>query len=295
MKKLIRHSVFETNSSSSHSVSIADKTKDFVLDTIYPNQDGVIVLTGGEFGWEYFKHNDAYTKANYAAQALGPNSVLEDIIIEQTGANAVIFNTESGYIDHDSYGLISTNKETLRNFIFNKNSWLFGGNDNSEPDPTFYHVPEYKNGENIQIIEPTYEYELIIEGFDKTTKYMDFPTNDEIEAGLTSLLSGIEIDDDFDFIDLKSLSDQIRHSNKSYFSFNYWDDDSINFDDKICNFKKDTFNDAREIYRRSPGNENEDWSSVGYDKVKEIQRNLEKEINSKYVKSVNYSIVKINK
>ena len=45
-KKLIRSGVFETNSSSSHSVSVANETKEFVLDTIYPDQDGIIELRG---------------------------------------------------------------------------------------------------------------------------------------------------------------------------------------------------------------------------------------------------------
>ena len=43
-KKLIRTGVYETNSSSSHSLSIANETKEFVLDTIYPDQDGILTV-----------------------------------------------------------------------------------------------------------------------------------------------------------------------------------------------------------------------------------------------------------
>jgi hypothetical protein len=132
MKKLIRSSVFETNSSSSHSVSIADETKEFVLDSIYPDQDGIIEIYGDEFGWEWFKHNDAKTKASYAAQQYQHNDssleLIKEVIMEQTGAEDVRFiGLDNGYVDHDSVGILDSDKESLRQFIFNKNSWLFGG------------------------------------------------------------------------------------------------------------------------------------------------------------------------
>lgn len=103
-KKLIRSGVFETNSSSSHSVSIADENKDFVLDMIYPNDEGIIVLFGGEFGWDWFKHNDALTKANYAAVAHkhNPDLVIE-VIKEQTGADHVVLAFTSDYDGPDHY------------------------------------------------------------------------------------------------------------------------------------------------------------------------------------------------
>ena len=43
MKKLIRKGVFETNSSSSHSISLVTEDKQFVLDTLYPDQNGIVV------------------------------------------------------------------------------------------------------------------------------------------------------------------------------------------------------------------------------------------------------------
>jgi hypothetical protein len=131
MKKLIRTSVFETNSSSTHSISIADSTKQFVFDSIYPDTDGVVTLTGGEFGWDYFDSNEAIVKANYAAQALGDDCEnLIEVIREQTGAEFVLIDTSHGYIDHQSVGLVNDDKEWLRKFIFSKGSWLYGGNDN---------------------------------------------------------------------------------------------------------------------------------------------------------------------
>lgn len=131
-KKLIRSGVFETNSSSSHSVSIADSTKEFVLDSLYPDQDGVIEIYGEDFGWEWFKHNDAQTKAAYAAQQFKNDDTtldtIREVIMEQTGAEEVRFvGLDNSYIDHDSMGILDYHKEKIRQFIFNKNSWLFGG------------------------------------------------------------------------------------------------------------------------------------------------------------------------
>lgn len=192
MKTLIRHGVYETNSSSSHSVSIGmNESKEFLLDTIYPDQDGIITLEGGEFGWEWFKHNDAETKANYAAQQFMYDEdaleMLKEVIMEQTGAEDVVFYVKNGYVDHDSVGIIDKDRTFLRDFIFNKNSWLFGGNDNSTPDPTFYDVPEFKDG---KIIVPKYKYELVIEGLDVRTRFKKKPNLDEIGDAVHALLDG---------------------------------------------------------------------------------------------------------
>ena len=47
--KNIRYNVYETNSSSSHSISISANTTG-ILDTIECNDDGVIFITGKYFG-----------------------------------------------------------------------------------------------------------------------------------------------------------------------------------------------------------------------------------------------------
>lgn len=67
MNKKIRKSVFETNSSSSHTLSI--KVGDN-SDKIYTDVDNEIVFVGGIFGWGFEKHKDATTKANYLAVLL---------------------------------------------------------------------------------------------------------------------------------------------------------------------------------------------------------------------------------
>lgn len=214
MKTLIRRGVFETNSSSAHSLSIAGPEKQFVMDVLYPNQNGVITLTGGEFGWEWFKHNDAETKANYAAVDFNGNEtnteMLIEVIKEQTGAETVILDIgENDYIDHDSVGLVPKNKEELRNFIFNKNSWLFGGNDNTRPDPTFYHVPEIRDG---KVIVPVYKYELTIPGLNKSTKYLNNPTEDELTDGLDSILENWYMTEDGNFFEGEGIFWEISRS-----------------------------------------------------------------------------------
>lgn len=54
MKK-VRQQVFETNSSSSHSLTIASTGE--LLDTL--GQDGIITLNSQEFGWGIAEHDDA--------------------------------------------------------------------------------------------------------------------------------------------------------------------------------------------------------------------------------------------
>jgi len=143
MKKQVRQNVFETNSSSSHSISI-EPSSDGLYDTIIPDEEGNVVLTGGEFGWEIEEHIDALTKANYCAVDQLDNDdrieMLKEVIKEQTGCNDVVINFSDdwkkanySYIDHASSGTSDEafhSKEDLRDFIFSKNSILYTDNDN---------------------------------------------------------------------------------------------------------------------------------------------------------------------
>lgn len=143
MKKQVRQNVFETNSSSSHSISI-EPSSDGLYDTIIPDEEGNVILCGGEFGWEIEEYTDALTKANYCAvDQLNDDSkieMLKEVIKEQTGCNDVIINFSDewnkanySYIDHASRGTTNEafySKEDLRNFIFSKNSILYTDNDN---------------------------------------------------------------------------------------------------------------------------------------------------------------------
>ena len=135
--KNIRFNVFETNSSSSHSISISNtrvislNNSCEILETIIPDDNGVVYLEGGEFGWENLNYHDALSKANYCLiDSIGNQNKLEmliSVIKEVTGAKEVNIDNVNGYIDHQSEGTSNkafSSKETLKNFIFNRDSIL---------------------------------------------------------------------------------------------------------------------------------------------------------------------------
>jgi hypothetical protein len=148
MKTIIRRSVFETNSSSSHSVSIPHTYE--LLDTIEPDESGNIVLYGGEYGWGHEEYNDAASKANYMAvwakvYADSPEvrmSFLNDVLKMHTGAKEVTYgfgnsyNSDNfAYIDHQSsdsdyFVELFGDAKKMLNFIFNRKSILVISNDN---------------------------------------------------------------------------------------------------------------------------------------------------------------------
>jgi len=67
--KQIRHNIFETNSSSTHSVSLTNMSSDIPnfeqLDSYVDPADHYIHIGFGEFGWGYNEYVDAYTKLQY--------------------------------------------------------------------------------------------------------------------------------------------------------------------------------------------------------------------------------------
>lgn len=193
--KNIRNKVFETNSSSSHSISIYNATKG-LYDTITPDKNGVITLTGGEFGWEWEKYNDAITKANYAAVFAAGDTAMTDMLVEvvkeHTGAKEVLlaFGTDYSdgnysYIDHQSArseggdaGQAFDTPLTLKNFIFHPESWLFTGNDNDTAPPNFYDV-------EFGIL---YTHELHVDGVTQTVKFQDEPGEESLKEALDNLM-----------------------------------------------------------------------------------------------------------
>ena len=136
--KQIRESTFETNSSSSHSLVIAD-TPNYNY-TIVPAADGIIIIHGDDYGWDDGgKHNnDSLSKARYCAQDQYNNQMamdmLREVIMEHTGAKDVHFiGQEDFYFDHQSQGTTSyafESRETLKNFLFNSDSYFEIDNDN---------------------------------------------------------------------------------------------------------------------------------------------------------------------
>lgn len=224
--KTVRNSVFETNSSSTHSITIGSGQE---WDSI-PVKNGKIKLHGGEFGWEWAKYNDALTKANYCAVACKLKSTnfskrdLKEVIKEFTGATKVKFKFSTSwdrynysYIDHQSHDTLDeiTTKEDLKDFIFNKSSYLYTGNDNDNSPANFFD-PE----------GTVYKYKLEFSG--ESIKFVEMPTNKEVESFLDYCLDWREeilsVDlDDQSFTYGIDISDQIRQirtskegSSKSY-------------------------------------------------------------------------------
>jgi len=200
----IRKSVFETNSSSSHSIHIDNETA--LLDTsLLPNEDGSVVLTGKEFGWDWLRFNDAITKANYCAiPASGVSSEhLKQAIIEQTGAKTVTYEGKEdydvngdgsfySYIDHDSHGVASelNDVEKVKNFIFNPNCWLVTGNDNSSHPNNLFDFP--KTGSDGQVNEIEYRYQIEVEGIKEYPKFKSRPKKSEVEDAIERMTESVK-------------------------------------------------------------------------------------------------------
>jgi hypothetical protein len=141
--RVSRRSVFETNSSSTHSITIVPGTCAPGSITV---ENGVCKIHTGEFGWEECSYYDAPTKAAYcltdAKQTENAEhlEMLRAVVGEATGAETVEFVPSTccdyhkwGYIDHQSDGVCGPaweSPEALRNFIFNPQSELQTDNDN---------------------------------------------------------------------------------------------------------------------------------------------------------------------
>ena len=131
--KNIRRGVFETNSSSCHSVSL-DMTAD-VLDTIPPTT--CIVIPAIDFqNCECRKYADVLTKASYAAQSAllsDPPEMFERIemfkrvVQKQTGLMVILPQARDCDVQNDCgqqdiEEIIFKDDEALRMFIFNPKS-----------------------------------------------------------------------------------------------------------------------------------------------------------------------------
>lgn len=143
MKKVIRKGVFESNSSSTHSICLCGNKYEKL-----PNYNETeLILSGGEFGWEHETYTDWLSKANYVAveayctenDELRKN--LKKCLRDNINCGPIVFEFSKdwnkgnySYIDHQSLGLISQDVgigvEELSEFIFS-DSELSTGNDNS--------------------------------------------------------------------------------------------------------------------------------------------------------------------
>lgn len=166
MRRQIRRSVFETNSSSTHSICI---TKDDVY-----NKPNSVNFTFGEFGWERDEHCDINTKASYLFTGIYgyfeqeeaeflKNNIKEYLESEGVACNFIgeikyekeYFSADiDGYIDHgddlrDFVKDVCNNKNKLFRFLFSDESFIITGNDNDDYDVNInvdYDHEEYYKG-----------------------------------------------------------------------------------------------------------------------------------------------------
>lgn len=139
MQERIRLGIFETNSSSSHSITI--DMKGARTAKIPLGDDGKCHIYTGEFGWEEEFYSDAPTKASYALtfamHDAERQALLRSVIARAMGIKEedVVFHADIGnsYIDHQSedvcYKAFDSN-DALAAFIFAPTSALQTDNDN---------------------------------------------------------------------------------------------------------------------------------------------------------------------
>lgn len=150
----IRKGVFETNSSSSHSISIS--SSDHFTDILH-GINGVIYVTGDEFGWGCESISGAYEKLQYLITGLFSDcnsqvdvedvkennnyyKMLERVIKKYCNCSLYIKKSiggqkyyDYGYIDHQSYDVYSeafNSESDLANYLFNPQSILYIDHDN---------------------------------------------------------------------------------------------------------------------------------------------------------------------
>lgn len=156
MKK-IRKGVFETNSSSTHSICIAKDTELNIPQKLY--------FSFGEFGWKWETLQSTEDKASYLYTGLYSNGHYEEFLeivktLEDEGIE-VSWQTpqgdnfwENGYVDHSDelrefLNDVCNDKNKLLNFLFSNLSFILTGNDNEDGDVDIsvdYPYEEYYKG-----------------------------------------------------------------------------------------------------------------------------------------------------
>lgn len=147
MKRQLRRNVFETNSSSMHSLSIAKRG---VTEYLHVDEcTNKVVTEFGEFGWGYDEYNDPETKLLYLVTMIGESrncysikevyetndfKKINDVISARCECDGIEIKNNAGYIDHQSIDTIDNlMKEyncTIEEFIFDNGITLVIDNDN---------------------------------------------------------------------------------------------------------------------------------------------------------------------
>lgn len=168
MKRQIRRSVFETNSSSMHSLTV---TPNGEMDNLTVDEyENKVITEFGEFGWEVRRYTDANTKLSYLVTMLIEThgdcysmdelyetedfKLINEAVANYCNCDGIIINSKleqwksydgelrdwndhDGYIDHQSVedyssvrDFLEQNGCTVTEFIFDKGVILHTDNDN---------------------------------------------------------------------------------------------------------------------------------------------------------------------
>jgi len=139
----IRQGVFETNSSSTHSISVHNYGD---YDSIAPDEDGIVYVRGEDFGWDQETFTDPESKLSYLMiyvrdwvnDVLLQNmydQILTDVVCAHTHATGIHMDADSGYIDHQSVEngqlhYLFRDPQLIKDFVFNRASYVETDNDN---------------------------------------------------------------------------------------------------------------------------------------------------------------------
>ena len=161
MKIKIRRNVFETNSSSTHSICITKSNRS--ISDCTEKYENVNFVTG-EFGWENEIYKETASKATYqytAIAELGNCNMINkkkciDFITKTLFENNISCTFTEGdyyYIDHcgelvDFVNSVCHSQKRLLKYLFSDESFIITGNDNDDNcdyiSVTYKHEEYYK-------------------------------------------------------------------------------------------------------------------------------------------------------
>ena len=163
MKLSIRKNVFETNSSSIHAIAISNEMP--------KNLPSFIYFGRGEYGWEWEKYDWEDDKANYLYECLiylyydwtndDDTRLMEtcDQIKRYLNSYGIDCKFEefdrstlhAGYVDHGGENkelveYLLSDSDNLIRYLFNDDSYILTGNDNSDYDDNYFRMPDNYDG-----------------------------------------------------------------------------------------------------------------------------------------------------
>ncbi|MGL6201115.1 MAG: hypothetical protein ACRC3H_19520 [Lachnospiraceae bacterium] len=169
MKRQIRKSVFETNSSSTHSICITNS------DIKKNHLPRLLVFKHGQYGWECDNLYTTEERASYLYQIICDLTYEEDakrieylnhiIVVLSNVEVECEFETDknddwdTGYVDHakeaeEFLNALMEDDDKLLRYLFSSGSFVLTGNDNSDDNVSIYvdypHEEYYKGNGSVK-------------------------------------------------------------------------------------------------------------------------------------------------